>query len=86
MTSYYEAKPCPFCGCKVDPNDIDTLYPSGIAWVEAEDGYVYYERAVIHPKEQWCYKIICNELYGGCGAEVHGNNKEETLEKWNKRV
>lgn len=78
--------PCPFCGFKVNANDIDTLYPSGIAWVEAEDGFRHYDSAMKYPKEQWCYKIICNESYGGCGAEVHGDSAEEVLEKWNKRV
>lgn len=84
------AKPCPFCGAPVDENDIDTLYPSGSAWVDDDYGdgtdFRHYVRATGVPKEQWCYKIICNESYGGCGAEIHGDSIEETIEKWNKRV
>lgn len=80
------AKNCPFCGANVNPNDMDTLYPSGIAWVESSGGYLHYDSALKYPKEQWCYKIICNESYSGCGAEIHGDSKEEALEKWNKRV
>ena len=26
------------------------------------------------------------EIYGGCGAEMHGDSKEECLNKWNKRT
>lgn len=81
-----EAKPCPFCGYKVNSNDIDTLYPSGTGWKESDEGYRHYVRATEVPKEQWCYKIICNESYGGCGVEMHGDSPEETINKWNKRV
>lgn len=82
------AKPCPFCGAKINADDIDTLYPSGIGWIDADEGYRHY--VSIHeqplPKDQWCYKIICQEHYGGCGAEIHGDSKEEAVEKWNRRV
>jgi hypothetical protein len=87
------AKPCPFCGLQIDPNDIDTLYPSGIGWKEDiwdGEGNVFRHYVSIHkeelPREQWCYKIVCNEHYGGCGAQMSGDSKEETLQKWNKRT
>lgn len=79
-------KPCPFCGKKIDPTDIDTLYPSGTGWETGEGGYRHYVSAREVPKEQWCYKVVCQEHYGGCGAEVHGDSKEEALEKWNRRA
>lgn len=89
-----ECKPCPFCGMQIDPEDIDTLYPSGTGWIdmpfeEVEGGsYRHYVNAFAHevPKDQWCYKIICNESYGGCAAEIHADSKQEAIEKWNKRV
>lgn len=79
-----QCKPCPFCGmtCNLD---LDTLYPSGTGWKDAGAGYRHYVSASDVPKEQWCYKIVCNESYGGCGAEMHGDNTNEVIEKWNKR-
>lgn len=84
-------KHCPFCGMKCVP-DIDTLYPSGIGWKEGDlgDGNMIRHYVSIHkehvPEEQWCYKIVCNESYGGCGATVYGDSKQEAIDKWNKRV
>ncbi len=80
-----EAKDCPFCGKHMNPSDQDTLYPSAVGWKE-EDGFRSYCSIYDVPKEQWCYKIVCQEHYGGCGAEIYGDSIEETLEKWNKRV
>ena len=80
-------KPCPFCGKQLDANDSDTLYPSGIAWKESGLGYRHYVSIYDVPtKEQWCYKIVCQEHHGGCGAKMTGDSIEETLEKWNKRA
>ena len=78
-------KPCPFCGKSIDANDVDTLYPSGTGWVES-DSHRHYVSIYEVPKEQWCYKIVCQEHYGGCGAEVYGDSIEEVKEKWNKRL
>lgn len=81
-------KPCPFCGMKLDPDDIDTVYPSGVGWMEYRDENFEcrsYHAATAVPKEQWCFKVICNESYGGCGAEIHGDSREEAIEKWNTR-
>lgn len=81
------AKDCPFCGMK-NNLDIDTLYPSGIGWKDSGHGYRYY--VSIHeeqlPREQWCYKVVCNESYGGCGAEIHGDSIDEVIDKWNTRA
>lgn len=82
------AKDCPFCGMK-NNLDIDTLYPSGTGWKEEQlsDGNTirYYVSAYDVPKEQWCYKVVCNESYGGCGAEIHGDSIDEVIDKWNTR-
>lgn len=77
-------KPCPFCGMTCYP-DIDTLYPAGYGWKEDDEGR-YYVTAYEVPKEQWCYKLMCNESYGGCGATLYGDSKEEVIAKWNRRV
>lgn len=78
------AKNCPFCGM-YNNLDIDTLYPNGTAWKQAV-GYSHYVQREGQPKENWCYKVICNESYGGCGAEMSGDSEEEAVEKWNKRI
>ena len=79
-------KPCPFCGSKIDAEDLDTLYPSGTGWKDARDGYRHYVSDYDVPKEYWCYTIVCQEHYGGCGAEVHGDSIPEVKEKWNRRA
>lgn len=84
-----ECKPCPFCGMNIDSEDIDTVYPSGTGWIDVEweeGSYRHYVRAMEVPKEQWCYKVICNESYGGCAAEIHGDTIEDAIEKWNRRA
>ena len=85
------AKNCPFCGMK-NNLDIDTLYPSGIGWKEDDlgDGTTFRHYVSIYsedlPREQWCYKVVCNDSYGGCGATMHGDSIEEVINKWNKRA
>ena len=75
--------PCPFCGKKVDLEDEDTLYPSGSGWLfNAELGIRTYHRYNEVPKGQLCYGMHCPEPSGGCGAEIHGDSKEEALVKW----
>ena len=86
MTKPDDTLPCPFCGKAINANDNDTLYPSGTGWKEEADGFRSYHSVYDVPKEQWCYKIVCQEHYGGCGAEIHGDSIEEVKEKWNKRV
>ena len=81
------AKPCPFCGMEINPNDPDLVYPSGIAWEDSNEGYrIYHRRCHQYPKENWCYNVVCNESYGGCGCTMSGDSKEEVLDKWNNRA
>lgn len=80
-------KPCPFCGMKIDPDDPDLVYPSGTGWKEEpEIGFRSYHRACDVPEEQWCYKVVCQTHYGGCGCTMSGDSKEEAIENWNRRV
>ena len=82
-----QPEPCPFCGKKVDMEDHDTLYPSGSGWKDNEELQIRtYHRAFEVPKEQWCWAMHCPMQSGGCGAEMHGDSREEVLEKWNRRT
>jgi hypothetical protein len=78
-------KDCPFCGA-TPPKDLsDTLYPSG-TWWRINDGYRHY---VAHrdrePGDNMCWQVICNEVYGGCGAEISADSEQEAIDKWNHR-
>lgn len=81
-------KSCPFCGKKVDLDDDDVLYPSGIAWEfdESLQMRTYHRSMVDYPKDQWCYGMHCPTNSGGCGAEIHGDSRDEAIENWNRRV
>ena len=80
-------KPCPFCGLHLDPHDPDIVYPSGTGWQE-EPGLDFrtYHRSSDVPQEQWCYKVVCQTHYGGCGATASGDSKSEAVANWNRRV
>lgn len=78
-------KPCPFCGMNIDPNDPDLVYPSGTGWKNEPEGFRSYHRALDIPKEQWCYNVVCQTHYGGCGCTMSGDSKEEAINNWNKR-
>ena len=81
-----QIKPCPFCGKEVDLEDGDTLYPSGVGWEVNEDGsFSHYTKAYDVPPNQWCWKLTCSTISGGCGAEMHGDSKQDTINRWSKR-
>lgn len=74
-------KTCPFCGKEVDLSDPDTLYPDGIGWLFDEKlGFKTYHNFRDVPKTNWCYQLMC-----GCGAEMHGDTRQEVIDKWNRR-
>jgi len=79
--------PCPFCGKPVDLDDHDTLYPSGTFWRYDEELKMRtYHGAIdrVHD-DGMCYGMHCSAQAGGCGAEIHGDGKEETISAWNRR-
>jgi len=76
---------CPFCGKPADLDDCDTLYPNGIGWKDREGGLRTYHSFRDVPKNQRCWGMNCPTPAGGCGAEIHGDSKEDALAKWNKR-
>ena len=65
-----ELLPCPFCGQKLDVNDIEVLHP---LTRPDHDGKVL-------------YRAGCVECYGGCGAEVTGWSSAEAIQRWNART
>jgi len=80
------ALPCPFCGKAVDLGDPDTLYPDGFGWKDDDElGFRTYHKYNEVPKDQWCWGMNCPTNSGGCGAEIHGDSKQEALDAWNKR-
>lgn len=86
-----EMLPCPFCGKQVDLDDPDTLYPSGVFW---RDGAVpgmpelrtYHGVLERREGDGMCYGMHCPSNSCGCGAEIHGDSKEETVAAWNRRA
>ena len=78
---------CPFCGFAFPKDLIDNVYPSGTCWIEEEDGFRHYvHRTDVRQKHGQCYKVVCQEHMGGCGASIDGDSYEEAIEKWNTRV
>jgi len=94
-----ELKPCPFCGKIPESDGDDTLYPTGGWQLIHEDecsypvylsGWDVHVMKNEHPDRYGIdfgstYTMHCPEVYGGCGAEISGNSKEEAIEKWNRR-
>ena len=78
---------CPFCGKVPEEDDEDVCYPNGIGWYDhpTVGGIAYCDKKHV-PPEQWCYSVNCVVHHGGCGAEMHGDSKQEAMEKWNRRV
>lgn len=76
--------PCPFCGKPVNLNDDDTLYPTGQYW-RVDDGIKHYiQHKDRQADDNSVWGMHCSATSGGCGAEIHGDSKQETVDKWNK--
>jgi len=82
--------PCPFCGHKCDMNEPDTLYPNGIYWRDSADtGRAYFGRThkLFDPfTMKQCWQINCVTVSGGCGAQITGDSKNETIAMWQRRA
>jgi hypothetical protein len=75
---------CPFCNHPVDLTDPDTLYPTGVGWLwDVSLKMRTYHTVREVPKAQWCYALHCLNL--ACGAEVHGDSKEDVMVRWSTR-
>ena len=84
-----ELNPCPFCDKATDLDDCDTLYPNGVYWYPDGDYGKHYSQSPtnhIGLAGNPCYKLVCDVVSGGCGAEMHGDSKQEVIDKWNRRV
>lgn len=78
--------PCPFCGKTMQITE-DTIYPSGTVWLYNEDLQCRTYHGIHDiPNGNICWQINCCEHEGGCGASISGDSRQETIEKWNKRV
>lgn len=85
MSNMTELKPCPFCGMELDDTDSDTLHISG-GWIEHPIIGRHYVPSREAPPDQKCYAIHCNVIYGGCGASISGDSRQEAINNWNRRV
>lgn len=78
-------KPCPFCGHEVDLEEPDTLYPSGTVWRYRGDYKTYHTWAERKEGDEVCWSMNCPTTAGGCGAEITGDSREETIAAWEHR-
>lgn len=86
LTVGLEAMPCPFCGRASNIHDSETLFPTGARWRETDIGRIYHRQLDGKDSDGWVWGMHCPESYGGCGAEIHGDTKDEALAKWNRRA
>lgn len=74
--------PCPFCGHKIDLEDI---HRNGILWRDdPEVGRVYYLGKRTATAEGECWVIRCYSPH--CGVELSADSEEEVIERWNTRT
>jgi len=81
--------PCPFCGHRCDLKEPDTLYPAAIYWQDVKDQGRYYvgrSHTAWRPEMQECWQINCVTISGGCGAQIMGDSKDETIAMWQRRA
>jgi hypothetical protein len=81
-------KPCPFCGHKPWKEDLlDVLYPTATFWrYDEEIGCnTYFRFTEAKEGDNQCWKMVCNESHGGCGAEMDGDSEQDVINKWNRR-
>jgi len=88
MTTQTDLLPCPFCGVHITDLQ-DAFHPSGIYWRDLDMGgeimRSYHSRRELQDGDGRCWIISCLETSGGCGANISGDDREETIQKWNTR-
>lgn len=80
---------CPFCGHKPDMEDGDTIHPAGIYWIDSEAvGRTYFgqQHGMYAGVPTECWEINCVEIAGGCGARIIGDDKLDTIKRWQRRA
>ena len=76
---------CPFCSSKLHVENPDTLHISGAYRDDVDVGREYL--TPFDPRaDGFCYEINCPTIYGGCGASISADSKEEVIRKWNTRL
>ena len=81
--------PCPFCGHKCDLSEPDVLYPTGIFWCDDVDfgrSYCGRDHKMWRTDLNQCWQINCATVSGGCGANIIGDSKDETIAMWQRRA
>jgi len=82
-------KPCPFCELTPDTDCEDTMYPSH-SYKDVDIGEETLLRIYLavydEEREGVGYSIHCATTYGGCGANIAGDSKDEAIDKWNRRA
>lgn len=78
-------KDCPLCGKQPDLQDGDTLYPINIFWKDTPDGRMYGSRNTLELPQGQSWTMHCPVTAGGCGMEISGDSKQETIDAWNRR-
>lgn len=84
--------PCPFCGSELDVNDPDVLHREPFGWVDKIIGG-FMTRQYLHRNDPLgsephgqCWSLNCPTIYGGCGVGISGDSREETIQKWERRI
>lgn len=85
MTDATELKACPFCGHKPGNDLMDVLYPNGTFWRETDGIRHYFGTMSVHKPEGQCWSFHCTDNEVGCGAEVHGDSRQQAIAAWNRR-
>ena len=75
---------CPFCGSELDIEDSDTFHASTVGWKNRGEYREYVNFREV-PKDQWCHEVHCCTIYGGCGASITADSRQEAIDKWNTR-
>ncbi len=84
--------PCPFCAweANADDNKEDIVYPSGTWWADVttlsgEIRRYYRSHRYRAETDNPCWEVNCVEEFGGCGASISADSRNDVILKWNTR-